>query len=352
MKNKERAKYKICKYCQTEIPVKAKVCPNCRKKLKGGLLKWIILFLAVVLLFSMCGTDDTHDSGSKKVGTVGATDAAVMEQSKDIDPVQTAFYVGDILMDGDMKIVYMASGEYQEDNSYSQPEDGYKYIYLQFAFENTSQTDDDYITYYDFEGYADGYAVEKYYGAEDDLSATLSAGRATTGCVYFCVPETAQEIEIEYTPNMFLEEKITFVYEGDKDSGYIPVTNTTATAGAYHVDDIVEAEELRIAYLSCREYTDDYMQPKEGFCFISCEFAFENLSNSDKYISSGDFDCYADGISCDIKYIRDDELGATLSAGRKTKGTVTFEVPMEAEIIEVEYLADFWSSQRAVFAVE
>ena len=28
---------KVCKHCQTEIPKKAKVCPNCRKK-QGGLI--------------------------------------------------------------------------------------------------------------------------------------------------------------------------------------------------------------------------------------------------------------------------------------------------------------------------
>ena len=38
---------KQCKYCQTEIPKKAKVCPNCRKK-QNGIVKWVVL--AVVVL--------------------------------------------------------------------------------------------------------------------------------------------------------------------------------------------------------------------------------------------------------------------------------------------------------------
>ena len=38
---------KICKHCQTEIPKKAKVCPQCRKKVKGGKLKVFYLFIVV-----------------------------------------------------------------------------------------------------------------------------------------------------------------------------------------------------------------------------------------------------------------------------------------------------------------
>ena len=46
---------------------------------------------------------------------------------------------------------------------------------------------------------------------------------------------------------------------------------------------------------------------------------------------------------------RDDNLSATLSAGRKVKGTVTFEVPVDATVVEVEYLTNFWTSNRVVF---
>lgn len=60
-------------------------------------------------------------------------------------------------------------------------------------------------------------------------------------------------------------------------------------------------------------------------------------------------DCFADGVSCDAAYFRDDNLSATLSAGRKAKGTVTFEVPLDAKIVEVEYLTNYWTSNRVVF---
>ena len=41
---------KVCKFCQTEIPKKAKVCPNCKRTLKKGpgCLIGIIVFLIFV----------------------------------------------------------------------------------------------------------------------------------------------------------------------------------------------------------------------------------------------------------------------------------------------------------------
>lgn len=51
---------KLCKHCQTEIPKKAKVCPNCRKK-QGGIVKWIIIGVIVLILFGSCsGSGDSR----------------------------------------------------------------------------------------------------------------------------------------------------------------------------------------------------------------------------------------------------------------------------------------------------
>jgi RNA polymerase subunit RPABC4/transcription elongation factor Spt4 len=49
MKKKEKPETKICKHCKSEIPYDAKVCPQCRKKQKGGKLKWIILIIIVII---------------------------------------------------------------------------------------------------------------------------------------------------------------------------------------------------------------------------------------------------------------------------------------------------------------
>lgn len=356
-----------CKACQQEIAASAKTCPHCGAKNKKPIFKkwWFWAVIVVILIGAMSGGGETQADEPAKVGSAEQTenttvsaeteDTAAPAQTEDTTvPVQTTYCVGDILQDGNMKIVYIASGEYIEENEFQQPDDGYQYIFLKFAFENTSDDTDGSISMYDFECYADGYAADMYYGGEEDLSAVLSAGRITTGYIYFSVPVDAAEIEIEYTTDYFTSDKITFVYEGEKDCGYVPQADTSATPGAYQVGDTAESSNLVITYISCSEYTSDnmFIQPKDGYHFISCEFEFENIGKSDEYISSFDFDCFADGFNCSATYIRDDDLGATLSAGRKVKGTVTFEVPLDATVVEVEFLSNYWTSNRVVFTAQ
>ncbi len=351
----EKPALKTCKHCKSEIPYAAKVCPQCRKKVKGGTLKWIILGIVMLFIVSAVGGGDDADNEMEKTGEVNSTETTdeSTESANDITPVsaQTEYYVGDILEDGDTRIVFVSSGDYFEKNEFMQPEEGKKYIYLQFAFENISDESDISVSFYSFECFADGYAVDMYYGGEEDLSATLSAGRATTGYIYFEVPTDAETIEIEYETNFFTEDKIKFIFEGEKNSGYVQKLNTVPTEDAYAIGSVVESSRLKITYLSCEEFESDnmFVIPADGYRFISCEFEFENIGASDEYISSYDFDCYADGINCRGTYIRDDDLSATLSAGRKTKGTVTFEVPVNATVVEVEYLSNYWTSNRVVF---
>lgn len=338
-----------CKACGREIAKSAKTCPHCGAKNKKPIFKkwwfWTIIF---VLFISIGNSgDDAGSSTSADNKNVSFSET----NNKTQEPVKTEYYVGDVIEDGNTRIVFMSSGDYTEQNEYIQPADGKKYIFLQFAFENLSKTTDTSVSFYSFECYADGYAAEMYYGGSDDLSATLSAGRATSGYIYFEVPVDAESIEVEYETNVFMEKKIKFIFEGEKNSGYVQQLNTTPTEDAYKVGDKVESSRLNITYLSCEEYVSDnmFVVPAEGYRFITCEFEFENVSTSDEYISSFSFDCYADGINCKATYIRDDDLSATLSAGRKTKGTVTFEVPITAEVIEVEYLSNYWTSNRVVF---
>lgn len=58
------------------------------------------------------------------------------------------------------------------------------------------------------------------------------------------------------------------------------------------------------------------------------------------------------GFLYDASFFRDDNIDGTMSAGRKLKGTVSFEVPNDASVIEVEYLTNLWTSKRVVFAAE
>ena len=51
------AKLKECKHCRVMIPKKAKICPNCKMRVKMGWLKklLLILFLLVIIGAAVCG---------------------------------------------------------------------------------------------------------------------------------------------------------------------------------------------------------------------------------------------------------------------------------------------------------
>lgn len=366
----KQPKLVTCKHCGQEIAASAKICPHCGGKNKKPIFKrvwfWI---LAVVVILGIIGNSggNKKSSDDKKVGEVMSTQSTVGNENPNKDTqdngveqttaketeenIQTTYKVGDILHDGDMDIVFVASGDYQEENEFMQPAEGKKYIYLNFAFINTSDKSDSSVSCYNFECYADGYNCDAYYGGDEGLSATLSAGRSTQGSVYFEIPQDAKEIEVEYEPNMITQKKITFAFEGDKDSGYVLEKNTSVTEGAVKVGEKAESKTLSVTYLDCKSDKSDnmFINPKDGYHYVTCELEFENVSDSDVTVSYFSFDCYADGIDCEAAYFRDDAINATLSAGRKAKGTVTFEVPDNATVVEVEYLANFWTSNRVVF---
>lgn len=133
--------------------------------------------------------------------------------------------------------------------------------------------------------------------------------------------------------------------------------NTTGAAGEtikVNVGETLTTNKLKINYVKCENWTgyNQYLGPKDGNEIYRLEFAAENVGDSDAYISSFDFECYADGVACDSYYGGDDDLSATLSAGRKATGAVYFEVPKNAQEIEVEYETDWWTDSKAIFVVK
>lgn len=364
-------KTKKCKNCGAEIDSKAVVCPKCGAKCKKPffLQPWLFVVLGLLVLIVIVGSasknkSNTPGGADANASAAPADQTAVPGETAASQPVEAVtpkpapvekseYVVGDEVMDGKLRLIYVRSGEYVSDNQFSQPKEGYKYISLTFAAINEGNSDE-HISYFDFEAYADGYSAEQYYGSDNGLSATLSPGRSTVGDVIFEVPKDAEKIEVEYEVNVFTDKKIKFIYEGEKDSGYTVEANTARTDGALNVGDIYEDRSLRITYISCGEYesTNMFVQPREGYHFVSIELEFENLSSADRTISSVSFHCYADGRACDSTYIRDDDLSATISAGRKARGTVTFEVPDDAEVIEAEFDDSIWTTGHIVFTIK
>ena len=64
-------------------------------------------------------------------------------------------------------------------------------------------------------------------------------------------------------------------------------------------------------------------------CNVYAEFEIENLDDSDLSIGSWSFTCYADDYVCDETYFDDNSFSVidSISAGKKIKGKVYYEVP-------------------------
>lgn len=122
----------------------------------------------------------------------------------------------------------------------------------------------------------------------------------------------------------------------------------------FNVGEIAETENLRISYLDADDYVSDneFLQPKDGNKYIKCDFEFENIGTTDQYVTIWDSKCYADEYACEQTYLEDDTLSATLSSGKKSKGSVFFEVPENAESIVLEYSTNFWSQNKIIFIVK
>lgn len=202
---------KLCKQCQTEIPKKARICPNCKKK-QGEIGKWVVIIVAVLLLFAMFGSggDEDDDGSVNNTGNIENGKDSQKETEKNTEEkVDNVFVAGEFLETDHLKISYLSCEEYKSDNQFMQPRDGYMYYRLEFEFENVGEKDE-YVSSFEFTGYADGYAVEQKY-FDDTLSATLSSGKRVKGAVYFEVPVDSTEVTVEYEMNFWTEEKVIFV---------------------------------------------------------------------------------------------------------------------------------------------
>lgn len=211
--NNQDGETKICKHCQSEIPKKAKVCPNCRKK-QGGKLKWIILaVVALAIIGSAMGGNDSKKDVKKVEKVSSDTDGKTEEQaSEPVEEPSNIFNVGDVVETEDFKITYESAVPYTSDNEFIQPKDRCEYWEFKFKFENISDTDQSVSTMMDWECYADNSKVDQtWIGDNNGLDAKLSAGRSAEGTLYFEVPENAEKIELEYDINFWGNDKIIFV---------------------------------------------------------------------------------------------------------------------------------------------
>lgn len=137
----------------------------------------------------------------------------------------------------------------------------------------------------------------------------------------------------------------------ESDSGISSNTSQNLTIG-----DTLSAKGLNITLQKVEDWDSEnmFIKPKEGNKFIRAYFVLENTNSSSRYLGSYDFTCYADNAKADMSLIGEDimALGDNISGGRTLQGYIYYEVPINAESIEIEYSTDWWGNGKAIFKVK
>ena len=102
-------------------------------------------------------------------------------------------------------------------------------------------------------------------------------------------------------------------------------------------------------------FTDysEYSKPADGNKYIMVKFEVENINNENDelYVSTLNFNAFADGVAVDNSYVGNDkfkDLSATVGKGKKAVGYIFYEVPTDAKKIVIDYNADFWSDGTSI----
>lgn len=180
---------KKCKYCQTEIDQKAKVCPNCKKK-QSHIFRWILLgVLAVIIISAVAG------GGSKE------------EFQKDYTQSDAVTY---------KDVVYSITKveKTQGSNQFAKPKDGYEYVKVTVKIENKS---DKKISYnaLDFQmvnadGQEDAWGTFTADGDDTLSSGDLDAGGKVEGVLVWEQKKGDTGLRLRYYENVLFDKEYTF----------------------------------------------------------------------------------------------------------------------------------------------
>lgn len=215
---------KKCKHCQTDIPKKAKVCPNCKKK-QSGLLKWIIIVIIVLIIVGSFSNED--DGYVTKVNTSEKTQETSNKQSETeisneetSKEKETVFTIGDTAEYKDVQISLL-SYEESTGNDWSTPADGKIFVFAEFEIVNNSKDEISISSMLSFESYCDDYKLDYSSNAlmaistEDSkqLDGSIAPGKKMKGVLGLEVPSDWKNIEIYYKDNAWLDSNFSFVIE-------------------------------------------------------------------------------------------------------------------------------------------
>lgn len=182
---------KKCKHCQTDIPVKAKVCPNCRRK-QNGKLKWIILaVIAIFFFFAAIGGSEDSDSESTE-----STEQPLKSQ----DAQKSDSPLDDDIIDVDISDCHVKYIKHEVTENMS----GDKCVAIYYEFTNNSDSSKSFIYTITDKCFQDGVELEtSLFHVNDeshDSDVEIKPGKTVTVCSGFVLRDKSTEIELEVSP--------------------------------------------------------------------------------------------------------------------------------------------------------
>lgn len=201
---KKKPTTKLCKYCKTEIPYGARICPQCRKKQgPGGCLITIIIIVILGGISTYLG-DGNEDNPS-----------TLTEKTNNLTPEEekSVFGIGDTVeVDDGIEMTILSAGVYESDNMFLGPSDGKLFYKVDIEISNNSSKDTTISSMLSFEAYEDEYSIDETFtsGIEDMLSGGVAAGKKIKGSLCYELNKNWKTLEIQYKPNVWLSKKIVF----------------------------------------------------------------------------------------------------------------------------------------------
>lgn len=154
--------------------------------------RFLVLFLSVCIIGTMCGCASTSKPDSSQA-TTG----------------QTAYAIGDEIIikndSGEYKLTITGVEETDDRNEFadSTPE---RVIIISYAYENISHNSDLYISEMNFKAYdKDNNAMDTYPLSTVEYPDSISTGRKTSAQLAYGLNSSDNYVELEFYDNMFLD---------------------------------------------------------------------------------------------------------------------------------------------------
>lgn len=213
---------KFCTKCGYNLPDEAKYCANCGTKLgfEDGINRakrknfpvWaiVLIIFGCLLLIPIIFFTISFIIGYNLIKDSGVIDEIKDEVNNYIDENIGSNVVGtisDTLTDNEIKITLNNTYKYDNINDIDKSAEGKEYLLFFFEVENISD-ENQFISYFDFDGYADGTATEIRYisnevDGQSNLTANIAVGSKANGFVAFEIDKSWKKFEIHCNRNAF-----------------------------------------------------------------------------------------------------------------------------------------------------